>query len=481
MQSITASIKFIRELDFNKFHIPSYQRPYRWQPSHVDKLLSCIRDNMDKDEYRIGSIILNPSDNGKHLDIVDGQQRLTTLSLIFICLDAVTNYRLQSSFKHIESKESIYRNYHHIKRWIDRQNIDHDELKRFILNKCSVVEIIVDDLSEAFQMFDSQNGRGKELEAYNLLKAYHLRAIDNEIGQIKITEDKKHIDRKWEEAALMRRCDNDMSLLKYLINELFRVRQWSRHKSGQQFSKSKIGEFKGIQFTNSQSPLPLHNHSFLLYLYFNEHLKTASRSEANRHEENPFVSINMDIINGTVFFSYIQTYVSAYNYLFQSNINENHPLFSFRKDFENYCLRYAGAHRTGDTYIREVYIALIMVLYDRFGEKAIARWYKILYNLAYRKRMEQQTVFYSSVATYPMTYFEIIASAIDESGLESLTNHANHKIECNRLGTKEQDIAAFILANGGQIKIMKDGLSFRNHKYRYEDTLTKENLSNGTK
>lgn len=38
--------------------------------------------------------------------------------------------------------------------------------------------IVVKDRSEAFQMFDSQNGRGKELEAYNLLKAYHIRAME---------------------------------------------------------------------------------------------------------------------------------------------------------------------------------------------------------------------------------------------------------------------------------------------------------------
>ena len=53
------------------------------------------------------------------------------------------------------------------------------ELSYYILNKCkvSVIEMPEDKLAEAFQLFDSQNNRGKKLEVHDLLKAYHLRAI----------------------------------------------------------------------------------------------------------------------------------------------------------------------------------------------------------------------------------------------------------------------------------------------------------------
>lgn len=46
--------------------------------------------------------------------------------------------------------------------------------------ECEFVVIKVKELAEAFQMFESQNGRGKDLEAYNLLKAYHIRAMEND-------------------------------------------------------------------------------------------------------------------------------------------------------------------------------------------------------------------------------------------------------------------------------------------------------------
>ena len=328
-------------------------------------------------------------------------------------------------------------------------------------------------------MFDSQNGRGKELEAYNLLKAYHLRAIDNETTQIHITNEKKEIDRQWETAVLMKTYGADYPLLKYLVNELYRIRQWSRQKRGLPFSKAKIKEFKGIQFDKSQLSLPLHNHSFLLYMYLNETLNVAHRSSAGDNGQNPFVFINMDIINGKVFFSYIQTYVSSYNYLFKSKINEINPLNQFRKDFDKYCLKYDGAYRTGDTYVREVYVALVLAMYDRFGEEYVARWYKILYAIAYRKRLEYESVFYSTIADYPIPYFGIIASAIDALGLEPLINESLKSIDCKKLGRREYEIAKFIVKNGTEIKAVKNNLTVGDRKFEIGDNITKEFFEDG--
>jgi len=163
----------------------------------------------------------------------------------------------------------------------------------------------------------------------------------------------------------------------------------------------------------------------------------------------------MDIINGKLFFSYVQTYVSAYNYLFKSQVSEGSPIFQFRKDFDKYCLSYEGAHRTGDIYVREMYVALIISLYDKFGEEYVGRWYKTLYILAYRKRLESESVFYNSIAEYPKEYFNILASAINESGLESLRNLSINVIQCKKLGDREREIAEFIIKSGGIITILR--------------------------
>ncbi|MDE6193735.1 MAG: DUF262 domain-containing protein [Muribaculaceae bacterium] len=481
MQPIIANIQDVGELDFKKFDIPFYQRPYRWQTSHVETLLSTIRDSMDKEEYRIGSIILNPNLESGKLDVVDGQQRLTTLSLIFMCLEDNSPYKLTCQYRHVESKQNIYRNYRYIKNWINRPDFDKDRFKEFILKQCTVVVITAQNLSEAFQMFDSQNGRGKELEAYNLLKAYHLRAIDNENTQIDITPEKIAIDRDWEAAVLMKAYGSDRSLLKYLMNELYRIRQWCKLQRGGYFGKSKIKEFKGIQFNKRQSELPLHNRSFLLYMYFMESLNVAKRSDVENTGQNPFVSIDMDIINGRLFFTYVQTYVAAYNYLFKSEVTDGSPILQFRRDFDKYCLGYGGSHRTGDIYIREMYVALIVALYDRFGEDYVKRWYKTLYILSYRLRLESESVFYNSIEKYikDNNYFSVIATAIDEAGLEELRNHSINMIQCKKLGAREYEIARFIVNCGGRITASGSNVTINGNTIAQGTLINKDYFGHG--
>ncbi len=81
----------IRELFGNAdslYKIPQYQRPYKWEDEQVDKLWEDIFDAFENKEenYFLGSIITaKPRDNEKsaYVDVVDGQQRLTTLMILF--------------------------------------------------------------------------------------------------------------------------------------------------------------------------------------------------------------------------------------------------------------------------------------------------------------------------------------------------------------------------------------------------------------
>lgn len=70
------------------YKIPQYQRPYKWEDDQVDKLWDDIFDAFEsnEDNYFLGSIITaKPRDNEKsaYVDVVDGQQRLTTLMILF--------------------------------------------------------------------------------------------------------------------------------------------------------------------------------------------------------------------------------------------------------------------------------------------------------------------------------------------------------------------------------------------------------------
>ncbi|MCW1448496.1 DUF262 domain-containing protein [Citrobacter freundii] len=66
-----------------KYIIPSYQRPYSWTVDNAEQLIDDIYESSQSEEreYFIGSMIcINKGQN--QYEVVDGQQRLTTLSII---------------------------------------------------------------------------------------------------------------------------------------------------------------------------------------------------------------------------------------------------------------------------------------------------------------------------------------------------------------------------------------------------------------
>ena len=65
--------------------IPNYQRPYKWTIKNVQQLIDDLLQNFreGKKIYRIGTIVLNKNKDCSEIsEIVDGQQRLITLSLL---------------------------------------------------------------------------------------------------------------------------------------------------------------------------------------------------------------------------------------------------------------------------------------------------------------------------------------------------------------------------------------------------------------
>ena len=63
--------------------IPEYQRPYQWTTEHCDVLWEDIKyfsENSKDKEYFLGTLVY--AKNGKNLDVIDGQQRLTSFFLL---------------------------------------------------------------------------------------------------------------------------------------------------------------------------------------------------------------------------------------------------------------------------------------------------------------------------------------------------------------------------------------------------------------
>ncbi len=455
-KNIDAAIVPVGEvLNISNLRIPEYQRPYRWSEKNVRQLLEDILEskNAGKKSYRIGSVILY--NNKETLDIVDGQQRLTTLFiLVKACKEKIPN---SLTYNHIDSVTNIKNNYSFIQLWLDENCKENNrEYLKYIKESCEFVKIIVNDLSEAFQMFDSQNGRGKELEAYNLLKAYHIRAMEQESR-----EDKINCDKRWENATqydATPKIDNDSNIdvLKQLFDEqLYRSRIWSRKEKAGEFSKKEIEEFKGFTIDkNHPAMFPYQNPQLLQYLTakFYKNVLSGTVATQNRFisgdNENidPFVNINQQIVNGKPFFDFIETYVEVYKRMF-IDIG-TYQLSEFKEFYYSFCLNYGDdkEHRTqegafkpkypatrdGDTYLREAYKSLSFVLFDKFGEVGLNRYCKILYRLIYYSRLEKPAIKYKFVEALPSKYFKIILEAKDFADLTELSKYLPHnEIEYN--------------------------------------------------
>jgi len=445
-QKIAAQIIKVDKVFVNVLNIPDYQRPYRWTVDNVSQLLEDVYNSWKtgKNSYRIGSIILHVENDNK-LNIVDGQQRVTTILLVLKALKSDLGAELRNSleFSHIDSRIAIVNNYKFINNWIeDNINIEKDDFCKYLTQHCEFVEIKVLDLSEAFQMFDSQNGRGKELEAYNLLKAYHIRAMETNTF-----EEKSDCDRKWENATRFQGdTANELEVfdfLKQLFDEqIYRTRLWSRKDIALNFDKTKINELKGLSIDKHNSiKHPFQNKDLLQYIiqnYFNSigvDVKGIESRFANIKPQNvsPFVLINQNIINGRQFFEYIETYVEIYKQLFKS-FGNNSVLSEFKMFFKEYCIGYKGAHRDGDRYLLELYKSLVFIMFDKFGEEGVTKYYKTLYALVYRVRLEKLQVKYAAVAEYPAVNqcFHIIEKAKSYLELQKLQQIARNKIECKK-------------------------------------------------
>ena len=449
--SIEATVRTTRQVLEQNLSIPFYQRPYRWTTDNVLQLLEDIRQSKaeGKLEYRIGSAIFYRSPNGQ-LEIVDGQQRLTTILLVTTVAGSGKTLA-ESTLRYPDNSVSAIRDNHQfIKKWIEEGTNDNGaSLANYILDNCKFMEIIVNDLSEAFQMFDTQNGRGKSLEAYNLLKAYHIRAMEQNTQEERI-----QCDRDWEGATQYDATpdiqnDPNVDILGQLFREqLFKSRLWCRNDVAKDFTKDDIGEFKGFTIDKNHSiNFPFQNPFLLQYLtekFYRNVLSgaigTKARFESGESDKaNPFVNINQTIINGKAFFEYIGTYVELYKKMFIEL--GSYQLSEFKEFFYLHCLTYNPqkavwecakhrtdafrdtdylSRRTGDTYLREAYKSICFVLLDKFGEKTLLKYHRILYRLIYQVRLQTYAVKYPTAISAPKQYFAIIQRAKSEADLLQL-------------------------------------------------------------
>lgn len=244
-----AEIRSVEELLKLDLVIPSYQRPYKWTEKNIRELILDIQKGIEDAKkypnfkYRVGTVILYREskaepcerENDTKYAVVDGQQRLLSFLLLKLCLNPdFTCSLLSATFSDKVTLGNLHSNSDRIREWCS--SVDDGVKEAFDKALSEVLEVVVltvGELSEAFQLFDSQNTRGRELYPHDLLKAYHLREIHDKY-------DMQRAVLKWE-------SKNPKSIRELFDSYLFPLWNWSKRRKSGRFTAAEIDLYKGIE------------------------------------------------------------------------------------------------------------------------------------------------------------------------------------------------------------------------------------------
>lgn len=245
------------------FAIPAYQRPYAWTTEQAGELFDDIQGFMQQqttwgsdDPYFLGSIVLIKTEECPRGEVIDGQQRLTTLTLLLAALvEKLTGNQARSLSKYInepgdlaedrpprprltlrERDQEFFQRYvqtegslgqllgldgddltdpqrnlkANAKLYVDNlAELDSDEafaLGKFIVNRCYLVAVSTPSMQSAYRIFSVLNDRGLDLLPCDILKS-------DIIGNIPEARREDYTE-KWEDA--------EENLGREAFNELFR-------------------------------------------------------------------------------------------------------------------------------------------------------------------------------------------------------------------------------------------------------------------
>jgi uncharacterized protein with ParB-like and HNH nuclease domain len=203
------------------FRIPEYQRPFSWDSDNFEDLIDDITGASKDQDYFLGTIVLHNREDLGLYDIVDGQQRLTSVMILLACLrdlidDPDFKRDLQSKILQqknvvdlIEEKvrlevkdrqifgeiviteagtaaerpdeaalEPEWRYIQAVKIFrMKLKTMGQDELKlvvTFLSQKCIIISLATPAFDDAFRLFTIVNDRGKQLRRIDILKSINL-------------------------------------------------------------------------------------------------------------------------------------------------------------------------------------------------------------------------------------------------------------------------------------------------------------------
>ncbi len=219
-------LKSIKELENYKFFIPSYQRGYRWRDREVGALLEDIWDfaNGEQRVYCLQPLVIENKD--EQFNVIDGQQRLTTIFLIvkFLRKDCLfdINYETRQEanqdsrefLQNIESKSKneatnidfwhFYEAYQKIREFFGDKSIDKDRFLTALLSDCKVLWYEIAKSESESAVFRRLNIGKIPLQEAENIKALFLSKNEN-----LDSDDIKERAQSWYEAEIRLREERD--------------------------------------------------------------------------------------------------------------------------------------------------------------------------------------------------------------------------------------------------------------------------------
>ena len=301
------------------------------------------------------------------------------------------------------SKANIHSNYLEISRIVERSDFTEEHID-FLLNKCAVVTFALSDVSEAFQFFDSQNARGRDLVPHDLLKAFHLREFSAVDEHLKV-QTVAH----WENSET-----EELSAL--FAQYLYRIRNWSKGASARYFGKEDTALFKGVNL-EKVARYPYVEQLRMAHHFVDHYNRQYERQIDGRVLGFPF-HLDQIIINGRRFFEMTAHYQDTLAQFNKGSASSSQFLASQKLDvFAEQIVKvidsYEGHSRTGDRYVRIIFDCLLIYYIDKFGRVEISRAIEKIFIWAYTLRLKMQMVQLASMDNHVLEHnlFTLIKDA----------------------------------------------------------------------
>lgn len=357
-QVIVESIS-LYDLFSKKLVIPEYQRPYVWTKTEIDRLLFQFKEHSDrtveqgsKPNFYLGSVVLHKEED--KYNIIDGQQRLTTMQI----LDMVKNGNNHSvTYSHPITFKHIKQNYDYFK--------DESSFELIDFHNINVTVVITENEDMAYNFFETLNTGGKRLGGTDVLKAHHLRCIQN-------NDDRNSFAMKWEKSQ------KNLETVNRMLSKVRRMDYLKKHS----FIPDKFtddSKWKNV-LTEDFADKTKRNNRDIGYSFVeieeNTHKITADK-----------YAIRQPLNNGANYINYLLNFTNDYNFLFLID-DRNDQYAKFNKEIIN--------HIDGTVDIRHYYQLLLLCFVDRFGRKKVVEFSLYLFRFIYSLRLNDKARVYEA-------------------------------------------------------------------------------------